>query len=83
MDKAQVEQRVKKGIASTLGIVNINEIVPEARLIEDLAADSLDVIELGMAGEEEFEIDIPHEDLEGIVTVQDAVDYITEKVGAA
>lgn len=83
MDKAQVEQRVKEGIARTLGIANINEIVPEARLVEDLAADSLDVIELGMAGEEEFEIDIPDEDLEGIVTVQDAVDYFTEKVGAA
>jgi acyl carrier protein len=55
-----------------------SEVTPEASFIEDLGADSLDVVELVMAFEEEFDLEIPDEDAESIATVQDAVDYIEE-----
>ena len=58
--------------------VDSSEVTPEASFIEDLGADSLDVVELVMAFEEEFDLEIPDEDAEGIATVQDAVDYIEE-----
>ena len=57
-----------------------NEVTADASFIEDLGADSLDVVELVMAFEEEFEIEIPDEDAENIETVQDAVDYINENL---
>lgn len=60
--------------------VDSDEITPDASFIEDLGADSLDVVELVMAFEEEFDIEIPDEDAEGIQTVQDAVDYIEENL---
>ncbi|MFW6386729.1 MAG: acyl carrier protein [Bacillota bacterium] len=56
--------------------VDAAEVTPDAFFIEDLGADSLDVVELVMAFEEEFNIEIPDEDAEGIETVQDAVTYI-------
>ena len=56
--------------------VDAGEVTAEASFIEDLGADSLDVVELVMAFEEEFDIEIPDEEAEGIETVQDAVDYI-------
>ena len=58
--------------------VDAAEVTPDASFIEDLGADSLDVVELVMAFEEEFDLEIPDEDAEGISTVQEAVDYINE-----
>ncbi len=58
-------------------------VTPQARFVEDLGADSLDVVELVMRFEEEFEIEIPDEDAEKITTVGDAVGYIEKKVEAA
>jgi acyl carrier protein len=73
-----VEQRVKEIIADQLG-VDIEKITPEARFVDDLGADSLDVVELIMAFEEEFGIEIPDEDAEKIATVKDVIDYINSK----
>jgi len=71
-------ERVRKVIAKRLD-KNEQEITPEAAFIEDLGADSLDVVELVMDLESEFEIEIPDEDSEKIRTVGDAVKYIEEK----
>jgi acyl carrier protein len=60
--------------------VDPEEVTPNASFIDDLGADSLDVVELIMAFEEEFDIEIPDEDAESIQTVQDAVDYIEENL---
>ena len=70
-----VEQRVKKIVAEQLG-VNEAEIKNESSFVDDLGADSLDTVELVMAFEEEFEIEIPDEDAEKITRVKDAVEYI-------
>ncbi|RMF83521.1 MAG: acyl carrier protein [Nitrospinota bacterium] len=72
---ASIEERVKKIIVEQLG-VDEDEVTPEASFIDDLGADSLDTVELVMAFEEEFDIEIPDEDAEKITTVQDAIDYI-------
>ncbi len=72
-----VEDKVKSIIAEQLG-VEADEVVPEASFTDDLGADSLDIVELVMAFEEEFGIEIPDEDAEKIVKVQDAVSYIEE-----
>ncbi len=74
-----VEERIKKIIAEQLGVEE-DEVVPDAKFVEDLGADSLDTVELVMALEEEFEIEIPDEDAEKIQTVSAAVDFIKEKV---
>ncbi|MBE0585582.1 MAG: acyl carrier protein [Desulfofustis sp.] len=58
--------------------VEKDKVVPQASFVDDLGADSLDLVELIMAMEEKFEIEIPDEDAEKIVTVQDAVDYVTK-----
>jgi acyl carrier protein len=76
---ASIEQRVKEIIVEQLGVEE-NEVSPEASFIDDLGADSLDTVELVMAFEEEFNIEIPDEDAEGITTVQDAIDYIKANV---
>ena len=73
-----VEERVKKIIGEQLG-VDENEVTLEASFVEDLGADSLDTVELVMALEEEFGIEIPDEDAEKILTVGKALDYIKEK----
>jgi acyl carrier protein len=73
---ANIEQKVKNIIAEQLG-VGEEEIKPTSSFIEDLGADSLDIVELVMAMEEEFEVEIPDEEAENIKTVQDAVSYIT------
>ena len=73
------EDRVKKIITEQLG-VDEEDVTPEANFVEDLGADSLDTVELVMAFEEEFGIEIPDEDAEKILTVQQAVDYISEKL---
>ena len=70
-----VEQRVKKIVAEQLG-VNEAEIKNESSFVDDLGADSLDTVELVMAFEEEFGIEIPDDAAESIVTVGDAVKYI-------
>ena len=75
---AVVEERVKKIIAEQLGVEE-DDVVPEAKFVEDLGADSLDTVELVMALEEEFEIEIPDEDAEKIQTVAAAIDFIKEK----
>jgi acyl carrier protein len=69
--------RVKKVVVEQLH-VEPDEVTPEATFVEDLRADSLDMVELSMAFEEEFQIDIPDEEAEKIKTVQDAVNYIDE-----
>ncbi|HEY5724395.1 MAG TPA: acyl carrier protein [Methylomirabilota bacterium] len=74
-----VDERVKEIICDNLG-VRPDEVVAEAKFIEDLNADSLDTVELVMAFEEEFGLEIPDEDAEKITTVGDAIRYIKEKV---
>jgi acyl carrier protein len=73
---ATIEQKVKNIIADQLG-VGEEEIKATSSFIEDLGADSLDIVELVMAMEEEFEVEIPDEEAENIKTVQDAVTYVT------
>jgi acyl carrier protein len=70
-----VEQQVKAIVAEQLGVKQ-EQVTNDASFVGDLGADSLDTVELVMALEEEFEIEIPDEDAEKIRTVQDAVDYI-------
>jgi acyl carrier protein len=75
---SNIEQRVKKIIAEQLE-VNEAEITNTASFVDDLKADSLDTVELVMALEEEFEAEIPDEEAEKIATVQDAIDYISNR----
>lgn len=71
-----IEERVKKIIVDQLG-AKAEDVKPEASFIEDLGADSLDTVELVMALEEEFDIEIPDEEAEKITTVQSAIDYVS------
>ena len=73
-----VEQKVKQIIVEQLG-VDEAQVDPTASFVDDLGADSLDIVELVMAFEEAFDIDIPDEDAEKITTVKDAIDYIENK----
>ena len=77
MSNEVLVQKVKDIIAETLGVKK-TEVVPAASFIDDLNADSLDIVELVMAMEEEFEVEIPDEEAEHIKTVQDAVNFINE-----
>lgn len=70
-----IEEQVKNVIIEQLG-VSADEVVPEASFVDDLGADSLDLVELVMVLEEEFSKEIPDEDAEKIQTVQDAINYI-------
>jgi len=74
-----VETKVKKVISEKIPDIDIEDIVPEASLIEDLGADSLTIVELVMSMEEVFEIEIDDDDAEKLVTVQDAIDFIKAK----
>ena len=74
-----VAEKVKSIIAEQLG-VKIEEVKPEASFIDDLGADSLDTVELIMALEEEFNVEIPDEDAEKMTKVGDAIKYIQEHV---
>ena len=76
---AEVEEKVKKIIEEKLS-VNADQITNEARFTEDLKADSLDTVELIMALEDEFGLDIPDEEADKIKTVQDTIDYIQNKL---
>ncbi len=75
-----VEEKVREIISKQLG-VDQSEVTPEASFVEDLGADSLDTVELVMAFEEAFNIEIPDEDAEKITKVKDAFDYIKKKLG--
>ena len=75
-----VAERVKKIIVEHLGVEE-GKVVENASFIDDLGADSLDTVELVMAFEEEFAIEIPDEAAEKILTVKDAVDYIKNTIG--
>jgi acyl carrier protein len=81
VDKVSTFDRVKKVVVDQLE-VSEEEVTPTASFIDDLGADSLDQVELIMAFEEEFEIEIPDEDAEKITTVADAVNYIDEQTKA-
>ena len=78
---ASVQERVTDIVIEQLGLTD-GEIKGDAAFIEDLGADSLDIVELIMAMEEEFDIEIPDEDAERIVKVQDAIDYIEKRMHA-
>lgn len=78
MAVAGLDGRVKKIITEQLGVEE-DDVTPEASFVDDLGADSLDTVELVMALEEEFGIEIPDEEAEKILTVQQAIDYIKER----
>jgi len=81
MQTAELDKKVSELIVGQLG-VSEEEVRPEASFIDDLGADSLDIVELVMALEEEFDIEIPDEDAERIQTIGDASSYLKEKLGA-
>ena len=72
---SEIEQRVKKIVAEQLGASEA-DVKNESSFVDDLGADSLDTVELVMALEEEFEVEIPDEEAEKITTVQQAIDYV-------
>jgi acyl carrier protein len=74
----EISERVKSIIVEQLG-VSLEEVTPQASFIEDLGADSLDIVELIMALEEEYDLEIPDEDAEKIQTVEDVTKYIQGK----
>lgn len=78
---AELKKRVEEIIVEQLGVTP-EEVVDEASFIDDLGADSLDIVELVMAMEEEFDVEIPDEDAEKLQTVASAIQYLREKVGS-
>jgi acyl carrier protein len=74
-----LEEKVKDIIVDKLG-VTAEKVKPEAHFIDDLGADSLDTVELVMAFEEEFNVEIPDDDAQGITTVKSAIDYLNKKI---
>jgi acyl carrier protein len=74
-----VEDKVRKIIAEKLS-VDLDEVVPEASFVDDLGADSLDLVELIMTMEEEFDVEISDEDAETLVTVNDAIEYTKKQL---
>lgn len=79
MSSEEIFEKVKKIIIDQLGVTE-TAVTSEASFIDDLGADSLDIVELVMAIEEEFDMEIPDADAEKVVTVGDVVDYIKENV---
>jgi acyl carrier protein len=79
-DMAELETRVKDIIAEELGVEK-EKLSPEASFMEDLGADSLDTVELVMAFEKEFDLDIPDEEAEKLRTVGDALNYLHQRMG--
>jgi len=82
MSEAEIFDKVKKIVIEQLS-VEADNVSPQANFANDLGADSLDTVELVMALEEEFDIEIPDEAAEQITTVQQAVDYISNKTAAS
>jgi acyl carrier protein len=82
MSQSEIFEKVKKIVADQLS-VDADTVTPQSNFANDLGADSLDTVELVMALEEEFDIEIPDEAAEKITTVQEAVDYINNKVAAS
>ena len=82
MSEVEILDKVKKIVTEQLS-VEPEKVTPQANFANDLGADSLDTVELVMALEEEFDIEIPDEAAEQITTVQQAVDYINNKVAAS
>ncbi|HEX9823672.1 MAG TPA: acyl carrier protein [Actinomycetota bacterium] len=80
MERTEIEERVRKVLAEQLAR-DVNEVTMEARFDEDLDADSLDLVEAVLALEEEFSIEIPEEEMEGVKTVKEAVDLAASKLG--
>ena len=80
MSDKSIEDRVKDIIVDQLG-VNADQVTPEAKFIEDLGADSLDTVELVMAFEEEFEIEVPDEEAEKLQSVGDVITYVKSAQG--
>ncbi len=78
MSDKSIEARVKDIIVDQLG-VNADQVTPEAKFVEDLGADSLDTVELVMAFEEEFDIEVPDEEAEKLQAVDDVIKYITSQ----
>jgi len=78
MAEKSIEDKVKDIIVEQLG-VNPEQVTPQASFIEDLGADSLDIVELVMAFEEEFGVEVPDEDAEKLQTVGDVIKYIADK----
>jgi acyl carrier protein len=79
MDSAAIESKVKDIIVEKLG-VDAEQVVADASFVDDLGADSLDTVELVMAFEDEFDIEIPDQDAEKITKVGDAITYLGEKL---
>ena len=77
MSDKSIEDRVKDIIVDQLG-VNADQVTPEAKFVEDLGADSLDTVELVMAFEEEFDIEVPDEEAEKLQSVGDVIKYVEE-----
>jgi len=82
MSQSDILETVKKVVVEQLGVEK-EKIEPTSSFIDDLGADSLDLVELVMAFEETFDIEIPDEAAEKILSIQDAVDYISNKLAAA
>ena len=78
MSEKSIDLKVKDIIVEKLS-VNAEQVTPEAKFIEDLGADSLDIVELVMAFEEEFGVEVPDSDAEKLLTVGDVVKYIEDK----
>jgi acyl carrier protein len=80
MSDKSIEDRVKDIIVEQLG-VSADQVTPEAKFVEDLGADSLDTVELVMAFEEEFDIEVPDEEAEKLQSVGDVLSYINSQQG--
>ncbi len=80
MSDKSIEERVKDIIVDQLG-VSADQVTPEAKFVEDLGADSLDTVELVMALEEEFDVEVPDDEAEKLQAVKDVVSFITSKKG--
>ncbi|HZP90421.1 MAG TPA: acyl carrier protein [Actinomycetota bacterium] len=82
MDRAEIDARVRKVLAEQLA-VDESQVVPDARFAEDLNADSLDLVEAVLALEEEWNIEIPEEEMDGVKTVGQAVELVASKLGVS